>query len=38
MRNSFHSRSYAHLLDGFFVAAVAMASLLCFVAVLLGLT
>lgn len=38
MRNSFHGRSHAHLLDGFFVAAVALASLLCFVAVLFGLS
>jgi hypothetical protein len=34
----FHRRSHANLLDGLFVAAVAMASLLCFVAVLLGLS
>ncbi len=38
MRNSFHSRSHANLLDGFFVAAVAMVSLLCFFAVLFGLS
>jgi hypothetical protein len=38
MRNALHSRSHADMLDGCFVAAVALTSLLCFVAVLFGLS
>jgi methylphosphotriester-DNA--protein-cysteine methyltransferase len=38
MRNALHSHSHDDLLDGFFVAAVALTGLLCFLAVLFGLS